>query len=435
MNSLKTGVVVVVLLGVLYGVYKVLNVPEKPLTPEEQEAIKIAEHLNVQTGSEVDSSSIQFGSGASPVAVTPPGSPMASPADLSQGPNSRDTAFSVPPLTAGQEPPDSQHASDGFSQHEHTAAKENASGGQQSPAPASETYSSLDGSQDGIAGNYPPLDAGQGNDKPSHASGSYYASKAEMDQPSANQPVSETNDSDGEDIAARAFGRAMQTTEDLVAQGSYREALAELTKFYDAPSLSDEEQQTLVNWLDPLAGKVIYSSEHLVERPRIVRRGENLSDIAYEYGVPERLLYNINRNQINNPNVLRPGTELKVVRGPFAAHVSLGKRKLTLFVGELYAGHFPITLGRDPVPQPGTYYVKQIAQGREYVAADGSSIPADSPNNPYGRWWIDLGSEMSIHGSAANGNADGSGCISLSAVDISDLAEILSRDSKIRIEE
>jgi len=429
-NSVKTGVVVVVLLGVLYGVYKVLNVPEKPLTPEEKEAIEIANRLNVETGgNEVEPSAIQFGTGASPaspVAVAPP-------SPIGEGSNSRGTEFSVPPLTGGQDSSHVQHSGGSGSRHDHVASEPDFSHAEQQPA-ASEAYTSLDAGQGDVADNLPPLDPSPTNDNTSGASESYYAGKADT-APSDDQPGSDTAGSTDDDIAARVFSRAMQTAEDLVAQGSYREALAELTKFYDAPSLSAEEQQRLVNWLDPLAGKVIYSSEHLVERPRIVRSGETLADIAYEYGVPEQLLYNINRNQINNPNVLRPGIELKVVRGPFAADVSLGKGKLTLFVGELYAGHFSITTGRDPIPQPGTYYVKQIAQGREYVAPDGSSIPADSPNNPYGRWWIDLGSEMSIHGSATSGSFAGGGCISLSTVDISDLAEILSRDSKVRIEE
>jgi hypothetical protein len=426
-NSVKTGVVVVVLLGVLYGVYKVLSVPEKPLTPEEQAPIKLAENLTFEDGTEIDPGAIQLGPTVTePVDQYPATMPNLAnvPQDLGSG--GRD--FNTPALAAEHDLGGSGNRND-FAQTEPDLG-----GGRQSTA--SEAYTSAVNKQDAIGGNVPPLDhTAQYQDKA--AESSYYGKKADQAQPSVGHSPSGVGDAsrNDDDIAARAFDPAMFKAKDLIAQGNFRDALAELTKFYDAPRLSSEEQEKLINWLDPLVGKVIYSSEHQLESPRVVRSGESLGDIAWDYGIPETLLYNINRNKINNPRVLRPGTELKVVRGPFEAHVSLSKGKLTLFLGELYAGHFPITFGRDPRPQPGTYYVKQVLQGREYVAADGRSIPADSPGNPYGRWWIDLGSEMSIHGSADDGNVDGRGCISLSAVDIVDLSEILSRDSKIRIEE
>lgn len=422
MNSVKTGVVVVVLLGVLYGVYKVLNVPEKPLTPEEQNAIKLAESLDIERGNELDPNNIQLGamgSSGSPVAMQPHSPSTQNPANTSQGSGSRAADFSVPSLTGQQDASGSGYRND------YTPTEPAVSSGR--PPAVTEPYVVAEENRNNIGVNLPPL-----NDTPqvynkAGTDASFYAEKADQ-----THPIAPTRND--QDIAARNFKGAMFKAEDLIARGNYRDALAELTTFYDAPSLSPEEQQQLINWLDPLAGKVIYSSEHELESPRIVRSGETLADIAYEHGVPEQLLNNINRAKINNPHVLRPGTELKVVRGPFEAHVSLSKGKLTLFLGELYAGHFPISLGRDPSPQPGTYYVKQILKGREYVAVDGRSISADSPENPYGRWWIDLGSEISIHGSAANDNADGRGCISLSPVDIGDLAEILSQDSRIRIE-
>ena len=44
--------------------------------------------------------------------------------------------------------------------------------------------------------------------------------------------------------------------------------------------------------------------------------------------------------------VLREVPRLKVVKGPFSATVSLEKRQLTLMLGGMYAGRFPIGLGR-----------------------------------------------------------------------------------------
>lgn len=416
MNSIKTGVVVVVLLGVLYGVYKVLNVPEPTLTKEEQESLRIAEEMTVDKGVETDPNSISFGA--------PPSLGDASSAhltDASAAGQFSELPGDVPPLTE-QPQATTELPQDDPSQQIHTN-RHAMPDAVQTPLP------------DRTGGNFDagtPVSPGDGsqvrNVAAAQVDNSFYVEQATKvaAPPAASDPVPQ-------DMAGRVFERAMRTAEDLIAQGQYRDALAELTKFHEAPSLSEDEHQMLLNWLDPLAGKVIYSSEHLLGEPHVVRSGETIEDIAYEYDVPAQLLYNINRSKINNPRVLRPGTELKVVRGPFRAEVRLSTGKLTLFLGALYAGHFPITTGRDPAPQPGTYVVKQIVQGREYVGRDGQRIPVDSPENPYGGWWIDLGSEIAIHGSSSNGNADGRGCVSLSAVDIADLAEILSRESQVKI--
>ena len=63
-----------------------------------------------------------------------------------------------------------------------------------------------------------------------------------------------------------------------------------------------------------------------------------LETIAAQYNVPWQLLAKI--NGIEDPNRLKPGDELKVVRGPFSAIVELDKRQLTLIVEDCYAGRF-----------------------------------------------------------------------------------------------
>ena len=127
------------------------------------------------------------------------------------------------------------------------------------------------------------------------------------------------------------------------------------------------------------------------------------------------------------------GRELKVVRGPFRAEVSLSKSELTLFVDKLYAGRFPISVGNDPAPIPGQYQINDKQPGRTYYAGDGQTIPIDDPNNPYGRVWLDLGSNLSIHGSSPNGASPGQGCIALTARDAGDVYGILSKGSSVVI--
>jgi lipoprotein-anchoring transpeptidase ErfK/SrfK len=124
---------------------------------------------------------------------------------------------------------------------------------------------------------------------------------------------------------------------------------------------------------------------------------------------------------------------LKVVRGPFRADVNLTLNELTLFTDDLYAGRFPIGVGNDPAPKPGTYTVQDKQTERTFYNATGAAVPAGSPDNPYGSAWIDLGGQLAIHGSPNPSSPSTKGCISLAADYADDLFGILSQGSSVTI--
>jgi lipoprotein-anchoring transpeptidase ErfK/SrfK len=217
----------------------------------------------------------------------------------------------------------------------------------------------------------------------------------------------------------------------MLDEGKYHDALATLSVFYKSQDLTPDEQRALVDLLDPLAGRVIYSREHLVEPAYVVRRNESLGEIAARYNVPLELLQKI--NSVENPEVLVPGTELKVVSGPFRADVDLPAQELTLFLNGLYAGRFPITVGQDPQPVAGEFAIRQKQLDRDYFSIDGRKIAAGDPANPFGNVWLDLGREVFIHGSPMGGADAQRGCISLSPRDADDVYGILSVGSTVRI--
>jgi hypothetical protein len=141
-----------------------------------------------------------------------------------------------------------------------------------------------------------------------------------------------------------------------------------------------------------------------------------------------------NINGIADPERLTPGSVLKMVRGPFRAEIILAKDELVLFLGDCYAGRFAVSIGNDPRPNPAELSVVGKQEGREYYAPDGSRIPPLAPENPYGRWWIDLGGDVCIHASAeATPTHGGLGCISLDSNDAADVFGILSIGSKVLI--
>jgi lipoprotein-anchoring transpeptidase ErfK/SrfK len=245
------------------------------------------------------------------------------------------------------------------------------------------------------------------------------------------RPPSSAGGAPVEQLGVQAFERAWKQAQSQIKDQQFHEALATLSAFYKSPDLTPHEHQQLLDVLDPLAGRVIYSREHLCEPAYTVRRNERLSEIAQRYSVPPQVLQKI--NGINNPDVLVPGMELKVVTGPFRADVDVEAQELTVFLGRLYAGRFPIALGSDFRPTEGEFVVRDKRQDRVYYGIDGRQIPAGNPANPFGQVWLDLGREISIHGSATADGPQQRGCISLSPQDADDVYGILSIGSAVRI--
>ena len=366
MDTLKTAAVVVVLLGALYGVYVVLNKPDI-----------VAKWI--PTGGEKKEE---------PGDVQPP---------------RIDTGIPVPRPGA-------------------------TSGGESIPLiypPPSETRPSHPGDQ-------VPPDEGSRREWSTDERASIPPDDEFGNPPRESQPPADRLPSSGATPAD--FEYQLQTSwraaERSIEQGKLREALAELSQYYDDPKLTPAQEVRLLDWLDTLAGEVIYSTRHLLEREYIVERGDTLERIADAYQVPPQLLANINGI---DSSLLTPGTALKLVRGPFSAEVDMAGHKLTLFLGNLYAGRFPISAG-DEVPPPGKYEVKFKDRGADYFARDGRTIPAGLPDNPYGQYWIDLGGRASVHGSPASATAPmGQGCISLSPRDAADVFGILTAGSQVTI--
>lgn len=109
-----------------------------------------------------------------------------------------------------------------------------------------------------------------------------------------------------------------------VNEHKYAEALLLLSPLQDNPDVPEKLERELTEILDGMAAKVIYSREHLLERAYGVQPGDTLDSIADHFKVPALLLTRINGI---DPQNLRPGKELKVLTGPFSAHVSTGARR------------------------------------------------------------------------------------------------------------
>jgi len=372
-NTLKSTAVILVLAGVLYGVYTTLNRPESPPPPG----------MTAKDIDDMGPPQVDFGGDTGPTSHLP-----------------------APPTTLT--PPSTESPASGL----HSSAATDGQGGslyaprgRDSAAPSATT---------------PPTQTAAAG------GGSTYNQQSSFESADAASPAPSTS------LAAFALRRDLAAALKQIEESKFRAALATLSPYYNRSELSPDDRAQLIGWLDALAAKVIYSREHLLDAPYQVRGSETLFDIAERSHVPAELLQNI--NGVNDPRVLLPNTTLKLVPGPMRAEVNLASSELTLFLGDLYAGRFPFTLGNEP-PQPGDFEVKDRQPERTYYGADGRTIAANDPTNPYGQCWIDLGPSACIHGSplsAAPGAAT-LGCISLSPQDARDVYSILGRGARVVI--
>ena len=172
--------------------------------------------------------------------------------------------------------------------------------------------------------------------------------------------------SDRARVEAPDFSAAMGQAQDLMDQNRLAEALGLLSQLYEHPKLSTAEHRELNAQLDQLAGTVVYSSDYFVDgRPYKVQRGESLKNIADTYHVPWELLAKI--NGIDDPNRLLPGQELKVIKGPFKATINFTKRHLTLWLGDDYAGRFPLIEVKGTAPQNDTFVRTKNRSGDRFI--------------------------------------------------------------------
>lgn len=216
-------------------------------------------------------------------------------------------------------------------------------------------------------------------------------------------------------------------------QGDFVQVHTVLSAWYADPRLTQEEDAQLTDLLDQVAGSVIFSRQHILERPYVVQPGDTLPQIADRYNVTPELLAKI--NGLNQAEPLVPGTTLKVIRGPFEANVNLHRRELVLMLQGKYAGRFRIGIGADARQCEGVYQVREKTVAPRYFSDTGVIEPGD-PRNPLGPKWIGLEGRLGIHGTSNPQNFDdpqAPGAIFVSAADMDDLFDILTIGSRVTI--
>lgn len=431
MDSVKSIVVVAILLGVLYGIYQVINDDDSPVSPNSTNLLadfdseskeKKSDEVKTDGTEQQDiDSSMSMESDASPMSVNldpPPSTFDPGSSSFVYPKKNEDSPSKTVDFLSNGSNLSSERGSAGSPTESNRA---NPASDWASKSPAANGFEQHLNSEQNI---YQPSDRVEDSTRETQTSG-----VAEFKDPRKRFVSGSFTDFE------KQVRGDMDLAEDMIRKSDFVGALKLLTKFYDDPRLTTEENQNLVSWLDPLAGKVVYSVEHHLLEPYYVRQNDTLNLLSIKFGVPPELIFNINRVAIPDQTKLVPGTELKMLRGPFNAEISLTKSKMTFFVKGMYAGTFKIRIGNEPRPKTGEYRVLTKSRlGQDYNDKNDQTIEALDPRNPYGKYYLNLGGRMALHGSAqVSDSQDTRGCISLNAVDAEDVHNILTTESVITI--
>lgn len=453
MQTIKTGVVVALLLAVCYGAFVALNTPEPELPPElqqwvtENEGLEEGLDIEIPTGEQLVSmdaaqvgvsglSGLEWVDGFGNQAANNLGANAAEIPLPDYDPSANSTAFggasnatptnseipSFPALPGFSEPTVDLGPSPGFSNS--------------MPSNSVPQVPLLDGPAVGLTPTQTSnTQTSNTVSVPMHSVSStseLLPGDGSWQLPQMNEhgtlPVESSPQS-----PALPFDLARKEALQRADNGRLAEALKQLSPYYNSPELTHAEHSDLVDILDALSRQVIYSHRHIKEPAYVAVANDTVESVANQYKISPELLRKI--NQLGSANALIAGTSLKVVTGPFRGQVSLTRGELTVFLDDLYAGRFPISVGNDPAPTEGTFEVIDRRRDRTYYGVGGLVVEAKDPSNPYGGYWLNLGKDLAIHGTPEKPSADlrNAGCISLAPLDASDVYDILTLGSQVSI--
>ncbi|MDO4551824.1 MAG: LysM domain-containing protein [Planctomycetia bacterium] len=219
------------------------------------------------------------------------------------------------------------------------------------------------------------------NFTPSHATGAIPEPAYEPDPFSVAATVPNSAPTNHVQPMNPAVKDYILTAQAKLNEGKHLEVLQKLSDYYGDPRLSQQESDILTSLLVQAATHVIYSQEHTLEAPYTVQPGDTLASIAEKYQVPPQFLERINAV---SPMNLRPGMQLKVVRGPFHGKIYVDRYELILTLNGLFACRFWIGVGGDLVQKDGNYIWETLTLNPDYNGIDQVSADGRDPNNPLG---------------------------------------------------
>jgi lipoprotein-anchoring transpeptidase ErfK/SrfK len=216
----------------------------------------------------------------------------------------------------------------------------------------------------------------------------------------------------------------------LIRQRDYVAAHRELSAIYwDHPASRNEIKKRI----ETTANSIYFSPQPHYMKPYTIQPGDQLRLISKKYSVPWQYLVRL--NQVD-PRKIRAGQDLKVIKGPFSAHIELSKFEMTIHNQGYFVRRYTVGIGKDGQTPIGRFRVMTRLVNPKYFGTDGIVIEADDPANPLGERWIDIGKGYGIHGTInpkSIGKAQSRGCVRMHNADVEEVFDLLGEGSEVVI--
>ncbi len=273
----------------------------------------------------------------------------------------------------------------------------------------------------------------------------------------------------GTGLLAEATGAADRAT----AQGRPLEARTVLNRALLDPRSTATERVNLRRRLSEINDSLMFGpaqtpGDPFTETYRVVG-GDNLHKIADKLHLITEPSLIARVNKLANPNALRVGQTLKIVRGPFHAVVDKSEYRMDIYAGPAptpssigtgntpdnaepgwtYVCSFPVGLGAQGLTPLGNFTLKsnsKLVNPHWVNPRTGEKFDADNPQNPIGERWMGLEglddkskafTGYGIHGTidpASIGHEMSMGCVRMNAADVERVYELLTpRVSVVKI--
>ncbi len=339
MQTIKTAVVVVLLMVILYGAFVAMNGQDTELPPDLENMIAMGPDFAIDAPTNLSPSTTEpakldktsdTGTASSPFASWPSSSNATSdaskPAAIEMPAPKADASSSallLPSASVTDTPTDESDEIKPPTIATPTSTAANTT--QQTAAPAGDPW--LRTLQNSVA--QPSVSGTSDTSKaaPPVPATLTSTNTATANEPTVETPASSTAPKSDFAVTSQSFENAKKQALEQAEKGKLKEGLQTLSLFYNSQELTAEQRSDLLDMLDTLAFEVIYSRRHLLDLPYPVAPGETLEEVAQLHEIPVDLLAKI--NGIADPANVAPGTKLKVMKGPFRVEVNVTSKEMT----------------------------------------------------------------------------------------------------------
>jgi hypothetical protein len=149
-----------------------------------------------------------------------------------------------------------------------------------------------------------------------------------------------------------------------------RKAFVQLSRYLEQQPLNEAERNLIIPILDKFALDVIYAKNtHILELPYTLKNGETIETVASAFALTPQLLRKI--NGLTGSQQPAEGAKIKVLAGQFDAVISRSRSELTLLLGGLYAGRFPVVIGNQALDNSGEFYIVSKSEAKVLTLNNG----------------------------------------------------------------